>query len=180
MEQYNYYSRTQSKLCKKALISIACIILVISSAIYSIKISSASSEIVEIASVSSSKLLNNNTSLVENQLISVHYKPINVPNNADIRVFSNDLGNTLAYTANQVDLSQRLSYSFNTKLTNGVYAVVISSPEIVTKVIPFLITSDKETTIDLGSFELYQNQGLTDDVNDDGVVNTLDFQMNDS
>jgi len=178
MEEYNYYLRTQSKLRKKTLILIISIILIISSAIYSINVSNANSEIVEIASVTSNKLLNNNTSLTEDQLISIYYKPINVPNNADIRIFSNDLKNTLVYTANQVDLSQRLSYSFDAKLANGVYAATISSPEIITKIVPFLITSDKETTIDLGSFELYQNQELTDDINNDGVVNALDFQVN--
>lgn len=177
MERSNYHLEIKSRLCKKVLISIASIILVISSTMYFINVSSANSEIVEIANVPSNKLLDDDVLLARNQLLSIQYKPINVPASADIRIFSNDLDNILAYTAGQVDLSQRLSYSFSAKLTDGIYAAVISSPEIITKVIPFSIIPDRDTTIDLGSFELYQTQGLTDDINDDGAINALDFQI---
>lgn len=157
---YNNYSKTESKLCKKTLILIVAIILVTSSIIFSINSSNASSGIVEIASVSSSELVDNKVPLLEKQLISIHYKPINVPSNADIRVFSDNLENTLVYTAYQTDLSQRLSYSFNAKLTKGAYAAVISSSEIVTKIVPFLVVLSGEIVVDMGSFELGQAQEL--------------------
>ena len=154
MNNHTYHS----KIHKRAAVLVVGVILAISSVSYGlININSAQSEIVEIASVSTSEILDKVVSVAKDRLVSVHYEAINTPNNADMQVISSDLNNFVAYTANNVDLSQRLSYSFNTELKNGAYALMITSPDIVTKITPFLIEDDKGITVNIGSFASYQS-----------------------
>jgi len=110
--------------------------------------------------------------------VSLQYQSINAPTNADIDVLSADLQNRVVYTQKLVDLSERISYTFTTTLTNGAYALVVSGPTIETQIIPFQVgTLDKNIAVELASFAASTGQDSVYDLNNDGVVNTIDLQL---
>ncbi|MBN2585197.1 hypothetical protein JXA59_00915 [Patescibacteria group bacterium] len=117
------------------------------------------------------------TDAVERE-ISLHYQPINAPTNADIDILSDKLNNQVVYTEKQVDLSERISYTFTTTLAPGAYALVVSGPTFETQIMPFRVgTLDEKIGVDVGSFTPPTGQDSVYDLNGDGVVNTLDLQL---
>jgi len=109
--------------------------------------------------------------------ISVSYGEVNAPTNADIDVLSAQLDNKIIYSQKQVDLSERLSYTFRTALAAGAYALVVSSPATETIIMPFEAGSLDQITVNLGSFAPPTGQDSAYDLNGDGVVNTIDLQL---
>jgi len=110
------------------------------------------------------------------KLISINYQAVNVPKLANIEVTS-DSG-LVVYKTSDVNLDQRISYSFNTDIGEGDYILKVSSPTIKTKVAPFKIDDGKsDIEIDLGTFNIVSSEYSVTDVNGDGVINTLDMQL---
>lgn len=111
---------------------------------------------------------------VREYLIGVAYSPVNLPNSVDVDVVSDAKVNSLVYSAESVDLTGRVSYSFQVGLLPGVYALVISGPTIENKVMPFEAGDSQAIKLDIGS--LTSSTGmLTGDLNGDGVVNVGDL-----
>jgi len=112
-----------------------------------------------------------------NRLISVRYQAVNTPKSAKIDVISH-LSNQLVYSVSQVDLSQRLSYSFNIDLPGGDYILRVSAPTIQIQTVTFSIDSNRDSIlVNLGTFNLLGADYLgAEDINQDGVINTLDMQ----
>jgi len=111
------------------------------------------------------------------RLISVHYQSINAPKSAKIDVMAYP-DNRIVYSVSQVDLSQRLSYSFNIDLPGGKYVLQVSAPTIQTQTIIFSIDDNRDSIlVNLGTFSLLGADYLgIKDINQDGVINTLDMQ----
>lgn len=129
------------------------------------------------AEVTDLSQLNLGSGQVTEQNITVKYETTNAPINADIDVVSADLNDALVYSAQGVDLSGRLNYSFVTALAPGVYALTISAPSsLQTKIIPFLAGGTNNISLDAGSFTQSTGQ-LVNDLNGDGVVNSIDILM---
>ncbi len=112
-----------------------------------------------------------------NRLISVRYQAVNTPKSAKIDVMAYP-DNQLVYSASQVDLSQRLSYSFNVDLPGGDYILRVSAPTTQTQTVTFSIDSNRDSIlVNLGTFNLLGADYLgVEDINQDGVINTLDMQ----
>ena len=109
--------------------------------------------------------------------IAVSYGEVNAPTNADIDVLSPQLDNKIVYSQKQIDLSQRVGYTFRTALAAGAYALVVSSPTTETIIMPFEAGSLDQITVNLGSFAPPTGQDSAYDLNGDGVVNTIDLQL---
>ena len=115
-------------------------------------------------------------SLGQSRLISINYQAVNVPKSADIEIVSSD--GLAIYDVSNVNLDQRISYSFNTDMTDGSYILRVSSPTIKTKIMPFEIGNDKsDITINLGTFNIVSSEYSVSDINNDGVINTIDMQL---
>ena len=109
-------------------------------------------------------------------LVSINYQVVNVPKTANIEVISNS--GLAVYKVSDVNLDQRISYSFNTDITAGDYILKVSSPTIKTKVIPFTIDDDKsDIDIDLGTFSIVSSEYSLSDINGDGIINAFDMQL---
>lgn len=122
-----------------------------------------------------SGMIGNNASERE---ISLNYGSVNAPANVDIDVLSADLQNRVVYTQKQVDLAERISYTFTTTLAPGAYALVVSGPTIETQIMPFEVGALAEKIgVELTSFSVPTGQNSTYDLNGDGVVNTIDLQL---
>lgn len=128
------------------------------------------------AEVANLSQLNLGSGQVTEQNITVKYETPNAPTSADIDVVSADLNDALVYSAQGVDLSGRLNYSFVTALAPGVYALTISAPSLQTKIIPFLAGGTNNISLNAGSFTQSTGQ-MPNDLNGDGVVNSIDFLM---
>ncbi|OGB74065.1 hypothetical protein A2V68_02440 [candidate division Kazan bacterium RBG_13_50_9] len=111
------------------------------------------------------------------RMVSIQYQPLNAPKSADIDIISSELDERIVHSVKNVDLSERLSYSFETELPGGAYAVAVSAPGIKTIVMPFMADSSPNIAVDLGSFETSIGQATGADLNGDGVVNSLDLQI---
>ncbi|OGB85498.1 hypothetical protein A2994_01540 [candidate division Kazan bacterium RIFCSPLOWO2_01_FULL_48_13] len=110
--------------------------------------------------------------------ISLIYQSVNAPANVDVDILSSASDNRVVYTEKQIDLSERISYTFATALTPGAYAAVISGPTLETQIIPFVVSAlDKQIEVELGSFAYPTGQASGYDLNGDGVVNTLDLTI---
>ncbi|MFA5270278.1 MAG: dockerin type I domain-containing protein [Patescibacteria group bacterium] len=110
--------------------------------------------------------------------ISMQYQSTNAPTNADIDVLSADLENRVVYTQKQVDLTERLSYTFATTLSPGAYALVVSGSTVETQIIPFQVRDfDEKIGVELGSFNAPTGQNSEYDLNGDGVVNSIDLML---
>lgn len=133
---------------------------VLAMANYAYNLASSHPQVVSIVQASSDdavKLASSDAILINPitlKTIYLQYGEMNVPGSADIRIVSTDLNGQVIYQAKNVDLSQRLSYSFNLDITKGAYATVISAPEVKTKIMPFLVSDSADIRVDLGSFEL--------------------------
>jgi len=117
-------------------------------------------------------------SLGEDRLVSINYQSVNVPKAADIQVLSQE-DNEIIYQVSDVNLDQRLSYSFHLGAPSGSYILKVSSPTVKTKVMTFSIIDDNQAniTIDLGTFNLVSPDFSIPDMNGDGVINSLDMTL---
>lgn len=115
--------------------------------------------------------------VIRDRFIAIRYLTPNAPASADIDLISADLDNAIVHSVKNVNLSERLSYSFTVGLPSGAYALAVSGKGIQTKIVPFLAGSNDEITVSLGSFELSVGQSFGADLNGDGVVNSLDLQI---
>ena len=116
-------------------------------------------------------------SLGEDRLVSINYQNINTPTSADIQVLSND--NEIIYQVSDVNLAQRLSYSFHLDALSGSYILKVSSPTVKTKVMTFSINESDQSniTVDLGTFNKVSADFSIPDMNGDGVINSLDMTL---
>lgn len=112
----------------------------------------------------------------ELRLISINYQAVNVPKTANIEIISDS--DLVVYKVSDINLDQRISYSFNTNIAEGSYVLKVSSPTIKTKAVPFEINNSKsDVEINLGTFNIISSEYSVTDINDDGVINVIDMQL---
>lgn len=127
------------------------------------------------AGVTDLSQLGSNSGQVVERNITVKYESTNAPTSADVDIVSADLDDAIVFSAKNVDLSGRLSYSFVTALAPGVvYALTISAPALQTEIIPFLAGGTNNISLDAGSFTQSTGQ-MPNDLNGDGAVNAGDM-----
>ncbi|MFH1088271.1 MAG: hypothetical protein V1719_00300, partial [Patescibacteria group bacterium] len=107
--------------------------------------------------------------------IAIQYDATGAPEAADIDILSSDVNNALVYSAQSINLAQNTQgYTLQANLTPGAYALTISAPQLQTRIVPFLVGNDSNVIINAGSFGT--STGLSiNDLNGDGVVNSIDF-----
>jgi len=116
-------------------------------------------------------------SLEKLRLISINYQAVNVPQSANIEIVS-DKG-LIIYKVADINLNQRISYSFNTDIADGSYILRVSSPTIRTKIMLFELNDNNKSDVEinLGTFNMVSSEYSVSDINGDGVINTMDIQL---
>lgn len=116
-------------------------------------------------------------SLEKLRLISINYQAVNVPRSANIEIVS-DKG-LIIYKVADVNLNQRISYSFNTDIADGSYILRVSSPTIRTKIMPFELDDNNKSDVEinLDTFNMVSSEYSVSDINGDGVINVMDMQL---
>ncbi len=110
------------------------------------------------------------------RLIAINYQAVNVPKSANIEIVSDK--DVMIYKVSDVNLNQRISYSFNADITKGSYILKVSSPIIKTKIVPFEVGDNKsDITVNIGTFSTVSSEYSVTDFNGDGVINSIDMQM---
>lgn len=110
--------------------------------------------------------------------ISIEYTGDNIPAKANLAVYAAD--NPIpVYTMNNINLSERLSFTFEATLPDGSYAALLRAPGYAPKIVVFeLVNGATEIAVTAGAFEtealdLFQAA----DLNGDGVVNSIDVNI---
>lgn len=116
-------------------------------------------------------------SLEKLRLVSINYQAVNVPQSANIEIVS-DKG-LIIYKVADVNLNQRISYSFNTDIADGSYILRVSSPTIRTKIMPFELDNNNKSDVEinLGTFNMVSSEYSVSDINGDRVINAMDVQL---